>query len=443
MDSPRRLAALIAVLYVALAVAYGLADPPFEATDEIRHYRYIRYLSLQRALPPVSAESSKELQAHHPPLYYLLASLAAAPVPADAAVDEAPRLNPFWGFRYFEPSVDNKSQYLHTPQDRWPFASSAALIVFTGRWLSTAFGLGVVWMAYRLGQTLFPDRPGLALTAMAFAAFNPTLLHSASSVNNDAAAAFFGAWAIVEAVRIAERGAAGWGAARCGAALGLGLMSKASVAVLGPVVVAAFVISAVRGKDWWPALHGPGTPGREREVRAGRSLGWLVLALGIAAAISGWWFVRNHLNTGDFFGISDYRSAWVGEADRARLIREAISGLPYAWTTVWGRFGYGQVVLASWTYTAWAVLCLLALFGLARDRRWIRSPGMWVVLLALASALAGWGALMISIPATAHARHILYAYPAAAFLLALGWGGLFPDRWAPARMAPAGLGFGV
>ncbi|MBM4422041.1 MAG: hypothetical protein FJ030_01450 [Chloroflexi bacterium] len=407
--SPHRLAAAIAVAFIALALAYGFANPPFEATDEIRHFRYARYLALNRALPPVSVETSKELQAHHPPLYYALAALLASPIHSDPGPDHSPAINPFWGFRYFEPSADNKNQYLHAPDGRWPFSSGAALIVFIARWLSTVFGLGVVLMAYRLGRILFPDQPRIALGAMAFVAFNPTLLHSASSLNNDAAATFFGSWAVAESAAIAQGGSTRARAIRLGMALGLGVLSKVSVAVLAVAAAAAYLWIGASRKDRWRWAFGHGA-----------------LCAMIAIAIAGWWFARNYLQTGDPMGLSEYQSAWAGEADRARLIREALSGLPYAWTTVWARFDYGQIVLPDGAYQTWGVLCVFALIGLARAR--LRSPAALIAFLAIAVSLAGWAALMITIPATAHARHILFAFPALALFLVVGWRSLLPQR---------------
>lgn len=410
--SPGRWAASIALAYLALALAYGFANPPFEATDEIRHFGYVRYLALNRALPPVSAEASKELQAHHPPLYHALAAFITAPAQSKADADYAPPINPFWGFRYYEPSSDNKNQYLHSPDARWPSSSGAALIVYLARWLSTLFGLGVVVTAYRLGRLLFPERPALALSAMALVAFNPTLLHSASSVNNDAAAAFFGSWAVAEAAAIAQSGSARGRAIRLGAALGLGVMSKVSVAVLGiagGAALAFVVFRAAREQGDW-----------RLEIRH------CGLGLLVAALIAGWWFARNYALTGDPMGLSDYQSAWVGQADRARLLREAVSALPYAWTTAWARFDYGQIVLPGWVYGGMGVVCGLGLVGLAREWRQLKSPGVLITVLGAAVSLAGWGALMITIPATAHARHILQAYPALGLLLAAGWHGLVP-----------------
>lgn len=421
----RSLAVVIAAAYILLVLAYGLANPPFEATDEIRHFRYVRYLTLNHALPPISAETSKELQAHHPPLYYALAAVVTAPIQSDAGIDYSPAVNPFWGFRYYEPSNDNKAQYIHAPNDRWPFSSGTTLAVYGARWLSSLFGLGLVVMAYRLGQTLFPDKPHIALGAMAFTAFNPTVLHSASSINNDAAVAFFGAWAIVEAVAITQDSGTRWSATRFGLALGLGILSKASALVLLALPIVVYSFDLMRRRENWKSVIS----------------NWL-LVIGICAAVCGWWFARNYLVTGDPMGFSDYQSAWVGEADRARLIREAIDGLPYAWTTLWARFDYGQVVLPQLAYNLWAVGAGVCLVGLIRTRQQLRTAGMAIVGLAILLALGGWGVLMVTIPATAHARHILYAFPAVGLLFSLGWSGLFSAN--RQRLFSFGiLGFGI
>ncbi len=431
MSLPHRWAALICAAFVALALAYNFANPPFEAVDEIRHFRYVRYLTLNRALPPVSAESSGQLQAHHPPLYYALAALITSPIQSDAGPDYAPPINPFWGFRYFEPSTDNKNQYLHSPGERWQF-TGATLIVYLGRWLSMLFGLGTVLMTYRLSRVLYPDRPALALGAMSFVAFNPMFLHGSASLNNDTAVAFFGAWAIVEAAAIAQFGPTTRRSAALGIALGLGILSKASALPLAAVAAAAFGVSAFQ------------TPaGRFAQIRREHLKGFALTTL-FSFLLTGWWFARNYLQTGDLMGLSDYQSAWVGNADRARLLRDAVSGLPYAWSTLWARFDYGQIVLPDWVYLGWAALCLLAVMGLLRAWRGFRSPGLLVVALAILVSLAGWGVLMITIPATANARLILQIFPAFGLLFALGWQELLTPRHEDAKTRSAvSLGVGL
>ena len=43
--------AVLLGLYLALAVSYSLADPVYESTDELRHFRYVRHLIVYRELP--------------------------------------------------------------------------------------------------------------------------------------------------------------------------------------------------------------------------------------------------------------------------------------------------------------------------------------------------------------------------------------------------------
>jgi hypothetical protein len=66
-------------------------------------------------------------------------------------------------------------------------------------------------------------------------------------------------------------------------------------------------------------------------------------------------------------------------------------------------------------------LCLLALLGLIRAWRELFNAAGLIVLSAIAITLAGWGALMITIPATANARLVFQIFPALGVLLALGW----------------------
>ena len=39
---------LLLIAYLALAVAYSLANPLYESTDELRHVRYVRHLTVHR-----------------------------------------------------------------------------------------------------------------------------------------------------------------------------------------------------------------------------------------------------------------------------------------------------------------------------------------------------------------------------------------------------------
>jgi 4-amino-4-deoxy-L-arabinose transferase-like glycosyltransferase len=337
---------LILIAYLGLAGAFARATPLYESTDELRHFRYIRYLQTYHALPEQTGDPAHNAQAHHPPLYYAVAALISGWVPlteADPVFFDLP-VNPFWGYRYFEASADNKAQFLHGAGEAWPFRGNA-LIAWLARLTSTIFGLGLAWVSYKLGEVTFPGRPAMALGGAAFVVFNPNVLHLAASINNDVPAAFFGALALYHSILILREGNSVRRAAFLGAALALGLMTKTNaIAMLAPAGL-AISLAARRERRWRPALQA-------------------IAVVGLSlAVIAGWWFVRNLRLYGDLTGTADYVAVWRGEADQARLFREMISNMPYAWTTLWGRFGYGQAPLADWMYQAGAVLLGIAAMG--------------------------------------------------------------------------------
>ena len=471
----RRLFILHCSLFIVIAVAYNFANPLFEGIDEIRHFRYVRYIALNKALPPVSVESSKEMQAHHPPLYYVLSALITFPIHSDADSAYTPPPNPFWGFRYYEPSLDNKNQYLHAPDERWQL-SGTTLIVYLARLISLLFGLGTVMMAFRLGRLVFDD-DGLALSVMAFVAFNPMILHGSSTINNNTIAAFFGSWVIADSVAIARDGVTRARAITLGIAMGFGILSIASVWALFPIIFIAYLITIFT--TWHNhrtsnvALRTSHFPLRTSHFPLRTSnfqllISNLLITLLLITLLSGWWFARNYIQSGDVMGLSEYRSAWTGEANFTRRLGEAISGLPYAWTTFWARFNYGQIVLPDVVYQIINLLCILAAAGWIRRiitsiqsrfnvipspkaaRNLSDSPrdsssqrtllgmtdsqnivSLVIIIPSLILSLSGWGALMITIPATANARLVFQIFPALGALLVLGWSSLLPRKLFP------------
>src|SRR5512138_114792 len=70
-----RLFMLILIGYLALAFGFSIVNPLYESTDELHHFRYIRYLQEFHALPEQRADQPR-IQAHHPPLYYAIAAVA-------------------------------------------------------------------------------------------------------------------------------------------------------------------------------------------------------------------------------------------------------------------------------------------------------------------------------------------------------------------------------
>jgi len=334
--------AALLVAYLVLAVGYSLADPLYESTDELRHFRYVRYLVVYHSLPSQRADTPRA-QSHHPPLYYALGALISGGVPVAQEIYYNPPENPFWGYRYWEVSDDNKNQYLHGDDERFPFRG-IALAVYVVRWMTILIGAGVVWLTYRIGHEMFPDRPALALGGAALVAFNPQFLYLSGAVNNDILAALCSAAALWACVRLVQRGPTLRADVTLGALYGLALLTKFNLLALLVLIELAYVLAVWKAHDWRALLRGT------------------VVVLGLAALISGWWFWRNQMLYSDPTGMAMVNELWEGgpAAGNWWMIWQS---LPYLWSSLWGRFGYGQVPLPQPIYQALLGLCVLALAG--------------------------------------------------------------------------------
>ena len=340
----------ILVVFVGLAVAYSIVNPIYESTDELMHYRFVQYLVATGELP-VQSDQGARIQAHHPPLYYALAALASWWVKPDYAWEHEPEPNPYWGYRYFEVSADNKNRYMHLTDEDWPYRGTA-LAFHLARWVNVVLGALTVWLTHRTARRIFPHRPALALGAMAIVAFNPQFLYMSGAINNDVAASAAGAALTYASVDTLGRPLTDRRAAGIGVLFGLALMAKFNLVFMLPIVAAALWLA--RGDGGW-----------RRSVRAG------LIVLAVAGLIAGWWFVRNQMLYGEATGVEKMNAIWGGR-DPIRDFPLALQEIPYAWSALWGRFGYGQLPMPDGVYQIILVVCLIALAGLVVGpwRRW-------------------------------------------------------------------------
>ncbi len=368
-DAPRRwrpatdhwpLLAILAA-FLLLGLATSAINPLHEATDELRHYRFIQHI-IQRHALPVQGQTSDlpcTIQGHHPPLYYATAALLTFWIDTGRDICYEPPTNPFWDYRYWDVGRDNKNQYLHGPDEAFPWRGEA-LAAHLARVVNLLFGAATVWLTWATARLIWPRRPALAAGSAAFVAFNPMFLYMAAAINNDVAAAMAGAavtYACVRLLRDPHGLRPAWGVA-LGALYALALLSKFNLAAIIVVIEAAVTWVAWRRGQW-------------RQ--------WLVvnaLLVGVTALLAGWWFVRNQRLYGEPTGIEELTQLW-GVRDPRESFWLAVSELPYAWTSLWGRFGYGQIPLPGWMYGALFAVLLLAVggYGVALLRR-LSSPPM-------------------------------------------------------------------
>lgn len=414
--------ALILLAFVLVSLAYSVVNPLHEATDELRHYRFVRYVATARALP-VQGEGGCSAQDHHPPLFYVTAALLTGWVDTGRPLCYAPAENPFWAYRYWDVGSDNKNQYLHGADEAWPWRGES-LAAHLARAVNVLFGAVVVWLTWAIARAIWPTRPWLAVGSAAFVAFNPMFAFMAGAINNDVAAALGGALVTLAVVRLLrdEMGLrARWGV-MLGLAYGVALLSKFNLAAIALTMETAVTYTAWRHKQWrqW----------------------WQVNALIglVTLTLAGWWFARNQLLYGEPTGVQRLTELW-GARDPAESWGTAVYELPYVWTSLWGRFGYGQAPLPQAIYSGLWWLALFALGGLVvpgllQGRRALAAVRNWrqfvdenapLALLALNVAIffaVIFNYLLIS-PAGPMGRFFFPALPSLAILLFYGL-----SRWA-------------
>jgi hypothetical protein len=423
---------VILAAFIALAVGYSVVTPLYEPTDEVGHFRYIEYLRIFRQLPAPRVNGVL-IQSHHPPLFHAAAALVSAWVPLDRPWDYEPELNPHWGYRYWEPGVDNKNQFMHRADEDWPYRGTT-LAIHVMRWFNVVLGALTVWLAYRLAQTIFPERRAFALGATAFVAFNPMFLHLSGGINNDVAAGLASTatlWVCMEIVGHASRDNLPKHEIQLGVLLGLALLTKFNLLALLPVIEIALIAAAYRQRSW------------KAFVRAN------VIILGLAMLIAGWWYLRNMLRYGEASGVGMMSQEWGGQRVPSQSIGLALSEMPYLWTSLWGRFGYGQIPLTDTLYTALFVLVIASLPGLVlmwiKDRRQkkllSREQALQLLLLGLTLFLF-WATIFIYATLSVNAAMGRFLFPALTgfgVLIFLGLSGWIPSRWESSLAAGVNL----
>ncbi|HSM55148.1 MAG TPA: DUF2142 domain-containing protein [Candidatus Sulfomarinibacteraceae bacterium] len=396
---------VLLLLFVGLGLAYSIINPLHEATDELRHYRFVRYIVVNKSLP-VQGQEACRFQSHHPPLFYALGAVASGWVDAGEDLCRTPPANRFWAYRFAEVGVDNKNQYLHGPEEAFPWRGEA-LAAHLIRALNVLIGAGAVWATWATGRAIWPRRRALALGGAAFVAFNPMFLYMAGAINNDILAAFSGSAILLASVRLLRdpQGLSRRWGLLFGLLYGIALLSKFNMAAAGLLIAVAATYVAWRRRQWrrWPEVG--------------------LLSLAVAALLAGWWFVRNQMLYGEPTGFRTVTELW-GARDPLQSLPLAIFELPAAWSTLWGRFGFGQIPLPQVLYDALAWIVLLGLAGalisVARRRRDTATIFLGLLFLNVVLSFAVLFNYMLVSPAGAMGRFFFPGLPALSLLTFYG-----------------------
>jgi hypothetical protein len=441
----RRGAALVVLLFLLMGFGYSLVVPPFETPDELFHFGFAWHIAQGNGLPVQSeVETGPWAQeGSQAPLYYLLTGWMTSWIDQGdfgASAVRNPRAN------IGDPlDPGNKNFMLYS--GRQPPLAGSNLALHIGRWFSLLLGavtlwcvyltaeLGVVRMrrrreAHAVGSTDF----GFALLAAAFVAAIPQFLFINASFTNDTliiAACATGVYWLArllakphaEPIRAYE-----W--VVLGAIIGVAALSKLQGLGLIPLAGLVVLFLGWRRRSWRLLL--------EAAVLVGLP----------AAAIAGWWYVRNILLYGDWSGLG-HLTAINGRRTEPLTLEDfwpEFRGLRYSF---WGLFGWFNILLPEWFYRAADVLTVVAGAGVigagvqAVRQAWHEGPeelgtGRLVdaTRLRLLVLLATWAVLMFvlliywTLQATgSQGRLIFPGIIAYGILLPLGIG--FWLQWAP------------
>ncbi len=344
---PRVLLTLL-VAYLGLAAAYHLTVPLWEAPDAVWHYAFVSHLARGGGLPQRADEGLTapwRQQGSQPPLYYALAAPLVAMVnPADE--EEVIRFNPHAAVGLASPA-GNINRLVHTHREAFPWQGTALAAHLVGL-LGIGLGAIAVVATYAAARLALPERPAVAWASAAIMAFNPQFLFLAGAIGNDVAVAAAGALCLWRLMAVLRHGPSRHQCFGLGLAFGLAALAKLNGLWLGPALVFAILVTV-----WLTA--GPSLP--LRLAAAARSLAWFAVP---AAAVAGWWFLRNWLVLGDPSGLPVMLAVMQPRAvapSAEELVRQMLA----VWKSYWAVFGWFNLPAPHWVY---ALLSIMAAIGL-------------------------------------------------------------------------------
>jgi 4-amino-4-deoxy-L-arabinose transferase-like glycosyltransferase len=394
-------------------VVHALLYPPFQGHDEVAHIGYMRVLVRLRQLPTFSDRLPDSLSeyarytldwpalytANHPPLYYVLAAPA------------------------FVLAGESELRQLY-------FVRLAAIPFF----------LAVIWLSYRIAATLIPDDAFLALTVPAVIAMQPQLAFEGAIVNNDIASVFFGALILHLCIQAIRVGLTLRRALTLGIACGLGLLTKATLTALLPVVAVVLIWCV------WP-----------RPTRRFRDRQWWGEAIVRSTAVGGpaillplpWYLFLRH-TYGDFTAFEATRELQRDWNRPSGSFGELLTSSAFhaeRFKETWGYYGWKLLPLSSGELQAVDLAMGLAVAGLCLGgarfawRWWCQSSAVDTrqvagVATLIAACLTMYGAMVYfgTMFQLTQARYVFPVLPAAAVLAMLGLRALVP-AWARAPAA--------
>lgn len=431
--------ALLVLIFLVRAVFVLSILPPFEGWDEYQHLAHIAFIS-ENGRSPVLGGGDSVPGSLYPALAAYPHSRLGALQLADLGVRDyesfwadpiRPKVNPqARPIRLYQAQQSPLYYWCMTPIYEWCGGAKHILgMVTTLRLINALFAAASVWIALRVVGFLMKEGAVQYLVALLIA-FQPLFLINVARVANDAMAIFFGTLAVWALLVLMRRSY--WpGVFVAGVALGLGILSKATILSLVPFAAAAFVL-----------------PWLQKRLPLTRAALGGLLCLSLVGALTFRYFSFNHMHFGVLTPLQeslDNHAAGKTFGDAARTAGEI------DW---WGKFQsrYGRHALwfGGWSWLrapAWMtktheLLVYVSMIGWSfvllprarRERFLFRSGGdiaaMFVLCIGVGLGL-GFHAIQSKMALGDVATNAWYAAASFPWLACLFCQGLslYPTRW--------------
>jgi hypothetical protein len=372
---------LIVLLGVLHAWLYALVMPPWGLLDEHQHFHYVQLIAQEGRAPVLWRDRlSEEIVDSVFAVQRHVVTLGAESMPTREELTRSEQIFEGYSYEGLQPPL-----YYAILAPFYPLGPPDVLgklfILRSVGVLLSGITLVLVWVGAR---RLWPASPFVAVTAALFVALLPERAASAGRLNNDllveitCAGVFAGlAWAW-------SSGTTWRRAVLVGLCLGLGILTKLSVAVVLPAILLGWVIAGMIHHRPWPATLG--------QTAA-------ILALALVCIIPV--VVRNLLLYGEPTGVNAFIARvgpFVAGPLSERVVTGAVDLVRNSWAVVWD--GDRVVTKPSAAFLQLGLVTITALVVYAPGRAWTRhdervTPVARCMLVTGCAALGLVGALTL------------------------------------------------
>jgi 4-amino-4-deoxy-L-arabinose transferase-like glycosyltransferase len=410
--------ALVAVLN---SLVWAVLIPPFHVPDEPVHFAYTQHLA-ETGNPPrpvdksaYSSEAGEALQWTF--LFGVIGSERDAPIWSDVQqrrLDEAlaadlPRDNGGG----MSSATNNPVLYYALEAVPYGLASSGDVLdrLMAMRLLSVLLAGVTVLFTFLFLRELLPGTPRAWTAGALVAAFQPMFGFMSGGVNNDNLMFATAAILLFALVRALRRGLDVRGGAAIGAALGLGVISKATLVGFVPAVLFALA--------WLVWRAGAARPAALRGALAAAACTAAPVLLYIGLNLAAWdrpvWSGTAQYGAGlagqgaaGNFG-DQLAYLWQSYLPRLPFMQDMFPGYFPLWETwfkgFFGRFGWLDYDFPIWVYTVALVVCVV-LLGLVAVELWRSRAALRRRWAELVCCLLAVGGLTVVIGVAGYGAHI-------------------------------------